>query len=484
MFPTLTILATIVSAFLSIYTFNFLVMSLLAAKRIFSLGVGDADPPLPENLPTVTVQIPIYNEGPIIKSVLENITSFDYPKESMQIQMLDDSTEKETLQKEELLQEYYREKGYDIELIHRESRKGYKAGALNNGLKTAKGDYVVVVDADTISPKNFLKELISIFNEHEKLAFIQTKCDYSDRWFNWITESNAIERDVHYLVEQPAKNWYNLLPNFSGKAGMWRRAVLNEYGWDENILTEDIELSYRVQIDGWESFYLQNPTCLIELPPSLTALKAQQKRWTAGFAQCLKKLWKPLLKSDKLSIRQKLETLIFLSTPVTHLVALTAIALWVLAAILEPEATLGLWLGTLAFSAFMAAMSAAANVSLIMGVLRSGDRILRKLLTIPLTITVVTSNLFANARGALEGFLGKNLIFERTRKYGITHSTRKCDVKTDFSLGSLVRKNRVELVAAIIMILATVKVLSQGQITSAFPLSYISVAWLISSFQK
>jgi cellulose synthase/poly-beta-1,6-N-acetylglucosamine synthase-like glycosyltransferase len=343
MFPTFTLLATMVSVLLSVYAFNMFIMSLIVASKIIGHKAIDIDPLSPEILPLVTIQVPIYNESTLVESVLENITNLDYPKERMQIQILDDSTDEEVLHKEESVTKLYIKKGYDMELIHRENRNGFKAGALNNGLKTAKGQFVVVVDADTISPQNFLKDLISVFNENDKIAFIQTKCDYSDRWFNWVTESSAIERDMHYLVEQPAKNWYDLLPNFSGKAGMWRKDVLSKYGWDESILTEDIELSYRVQIDGWKSLYLNSPTCLIEIPPSLTALKAQQKRWTAGFAQSFKKLWKPILKSNRLTLIQKLETLIFLSTPVTHLAAFAAIILWILAAIFEPEATLGLW---------------------------------------------------------------------------------------------------------------------------------------------
>ncbi len=484
MFPTFTLLATIVSVFLSIYAFNMFIMSLIVARRIIGHKAKNTDPLSPVISPIVTIQIPIYNEGSIVETLLENITNLDYPKERMQIQILDDSTDKEALHKEESIMRIYKKKGYNIELIHRENRNGYKAGALNNGLKTTKGEYVAIVDADTISPRNFLKDLISVFNENDKIAFIQTKCDYSDRWFNWVTESSAIERDMHYLVEQPAKNWRDLLPNFSGNAGMWRRDVLDKYGWDENIITEDIELSYRVQIDGWKSLYLHSPTCLIEIPPSLTALKAQQKRWTAGFAQSFRKLWKPLLKSDRLTPIQKLETLIFLSTPMTHLASFTAIILWVLAAIFEPEATLGLWLRTLAFSSFMAAMSIAAQLPVIVGVFRSGKRLRRKLLTIPLTLTLMTANIFSNVRGAIEGFTGKKLVFERTLKYGITHKTRKHEVRTDLRLGQILRKNIVELIAAVLMTVLTIKIFQVGQITSAIPLSYISMAWLFGSFQK
>ena len=483
-FPVLTFFATTVSSFLSIYAFNMFVLALMTAKRIISGRTRDIDPPLPDQLPVVTVQIPVYNEDSIVGKVLDNVTSLDYPKDKIQVQLLDDSTDRDLLHEDELMVESYVRKGHDIQLIHRTDRKGYKAGALNNGLRQAKGEYVVVVDADTISPSNFLKDLVPLFSEDEKLAFVQTKCDYSDRWFNWVTESSAVERDMHYLVEQPAKNWYNLLPNFSGKAGMWRRAVLDKYGWDETVITEDIELSYRVQIDGWKSIYLHNPTCLIELPPSLTALKAQQKRWTAGFAQSFRKLWRSVIRTPRLSTFQKMETLIFLSTPVTHIIALAAIVLWALAAAFEPEATLGLWLGTPAFSGFMATMSFGAQLPVIMAVFRSGERVGRKLITIPLTLTMVTANLFANAKGAIEGFTGKRLVFERTRKYGITKSTKKHEITSDLGFGQIIRRNKVELVSAILMTVFSIKIFQIGQITSAIPLFYIAAAWLIGSLQE
>ena len=483
-FPLLTLLATIASTFLGVYALNSFTLSLIAAKKILSKDCEDADPPAQEPLPTVTIQIPIYNEGPLIESVLENVTSLDYPKDRLEIQILDDSTDAETLWKEQKLVEKYGGEGYDLRLIHRENRGGYKAGALNNGLKMAKGDYIAVVDADTYSPGNFLMELIPQFSKDERLAFVQARCEYTDRWFNWITESNAIERDVHHLIEQPAKSWYNLLPNFSGKAGIWRRDILEKYGWDESVLTEDIELSYRVQLDGWKSLYLHHPTCMIELPLSLTALKTQQMRWTAGFAQSFRKLWRPLIKSRELTRSQKLETLIFLFTPITHIVALAAIFVWMLAAILEPEATLGLWLNNPVFSIFIASISIAPNISVIMAILRSRERTLRKLLTIPLTIIMATANLIANAKGALQGFFRKNLIFEKTAKYGITQNNRKHKAACNYTIGRLIKENSLELIAAILVMTAIAKLLLQGQTMSSVPLAFIALSWLISVFQK
>jgi cellulose synthase/poly-beta-1,6-N-acetylglucosamine synthase-like glycosyltransferase len=481
-FPTLTLLAIIVTAFLGIYTLNTFMLAMMAARKILGHKAVDAEDPALSSLPPITIQIPVYNEGPLIESVLENVAKLDYPRDKMEIQILDDSTDLETLEKEQEFTEICQRDGYDIQLIHRDSRSGYKAGALNNGLKLAKGDYVVIVDADTVTPTGFLKELIPYFSVDEDLGFVQVRCGYTDRWFNWITVSNAMERDVHYLVEQPAKNWYNLLPNFGGKAGMWRRSVLREYWWDEKILTEDIELSYRVQSDGWRGIYLHVPTCLIELPPSLTALKTQQRRWTAGFAQSLRKLWRPLVKSRRLTLSQKLETLIFLSTPITHLAALSAIFLWVLAAILEPEATLSLWLTNPAFSIFLTLVSMSPNISVIVGILRNGEQKKRQLLSIPVMLTVATANLITNATGALEGFLKDDLVFHRTIKYGITqdNGTQRLDNSAPHKMSH----NGLELAGALLTIAAATKLLLMGQATSAIILTYISFSWLISFFQK
>jgi cellulose synthase/poly-beta-1,6-N-acetylglucosamine synthase-like glycosyltransferase len=470
-----------VTAFLGIYTLNTFMLAMMAARKILGRKAVDAEDPALSSLPPITIQIPVYNEGPFVESVLENVAGLDYPKDKLEIQILDDSTDEETIQVEREFTEKSLRIGYDIQLIHRDNRSGYKAGALNNGLSRAKGDYIVIVDADTHSPPGFLKELIPYFLD-ENLAFVQARCGYTDRWFNWITVSNAMERDIHYLVEQPAKNWYNLLPNFGGKAGMWRRDVLQEYPWDEKILTEDIELSYRVQSQGWRGIYLHVPTCLIELPPSLTALKTQQRRWTAGFAQSLRKLWRPLVKSPRLTLGQKLETLLFLSTPITHLAALSAIFLWVLAAILEPEATLSLWLTNPTFSIFLALVSMSPNISVMVGILRNGEQKKRQLLRIPLMLTIASANLIANAIGALEGFFRDDLVFHRTVKYGITqHSgTQRMDNWAPHKTS----RDGLELAGALLIIAAAIRLLLMGQATSAIPLAYISFSWLVSFFQK
>jgi cellulose synthase/poly-beta-1,6-N-acetylglucosamine synthase-like glycosyltransferase len=483
MFPAITLLAILFTGFLGLYTLNAVALALLAAAALKRKKWEDQSP-LPDILPVVTVQIPIYNEEqPFIEAVLGNVTGLTYPKDRLEIQILDDSTDMGTVNTERELARKYREDGYSVALIHRDSRQGYKAGALNNGLRTAKGEYVVIVDADTHMPASFLQDTLRCFTMDERLAFVQTRCDYTDRWLNWVTESVAVERDIHHLVEQPAKDRYSLLPNFSGKAGIWRRKVVQEYAWDETVLTEDIELSYRVQIDGWRSRYLSSPACLIEIPPTLEALRSQQRRWTAGFAQSLRKLWRPLLHSKELGLGQKLEALIYLSSPLTHLAVPAAIILWTMAAILEPAATLQLWLESYAFSLFMLIISVAPNLSVIMGVLLSDSRRVRKLLVIPLTITLGSTNLVANAKGALEGLFRENLVFHRTVKYGGNIDLAQ-SVSTAPRISLALRRNCLELVGGALLAAAGAHLLLLGQLTSVIPLSYIAISWWLGLIHR
>jgi cellulose synthase/poly-beta-1,6-N-acetylglucosamine synthase-like glycosyltransferase len=315
--------------------------------------------------------LPIYDEeASLIERLMKNVTQLDYPKEKLQIQILDDSENDDILENVKKLVKEYRKNGYDIELIHRNNRKGYKAGALNYGLKKAKGRFIAIFDVDTIIPKDFLKKVIPYFYQEEKLAFVQTRCIYENRWHNLVTRASAIERDVHFLIEQPAKSACGLLINHCGTAGVWRKSVLKEYRWDENVLTEDIELSYRVQADGWKGLYLSDIACIMQLPPSLTALKVQQARWTAGFVQSFKKLWGILINS-KISINQKLESVLHLSSPIACILLLADIFLWPLAIILETNVVLRLQPEMIFFTLFTMMALMGPFFSPIVGLYRS-----------------------------------------------------------------------------------------------------------------
>jgi cellulose synthase/poly-beta-1,6-N-acetylglucosamine synthase-like glycosyltransferase len=436
--------------------------------------------------PQVTIQIPIYNEGDLITRTMEALCKLEYDTDKLLIQILDDSTDHETLRIEQELTKNMREQGVNITLIHRQNRRGFKAGALNNGLSLATGEYIVVIDADTILPQDFLTHVIPLFNTNSRLAFIQARCQYYNRWFSWITAANAIVRDIHFLIEQPARNSGNLLPNFSGKAGVWRREVVQQYEWNEQSLTEDIDLSYRVQIDGWQGKYYAASICEVELPPNITQFKAQQKRWNAGFAQVFRRLWRAILKSDKITLLQKTETLVFLSSSMIHPIALLSIGFWIIAAILEPAITLDFWLSTRFASVLMLFLSAGPLFSTLAAITLSDERKDwgRKILTIPLTIILLSSSLWSNAYGAMQGLLKDNLVFETTKKMGIPVETRKAELQTSETMRQRILRNKIELVSSCIVLVAVSTILLRGQIASAIPLIFVAGSWLLGVFHE
>jgi cellulose synthase/poly-beta-1,6-N-acetylglucosamine synthase-like glycosyltransferase len=442
----------------------------------------------PTEWPSVTIQIPIYNEGTLLKELFHNIEVLDYPRNKLQIQILDDSTNPVTRQIEKELQHQFETEGFNFQEIHREQRTGYKAGALNFGLPQVTSEFIAIFDVDTVVPLTFLRETIPLFTRDPKLAFIQTRCAYTNRWFNWITEAHAVERDIHAVIEQPVKSHYHLLPNFSGQAGIWRTSVLTHYQWDENILTEDIELSYRVQADGWNGLYYSNLTSQIELPPSLSDLKQQQQRWTAGFAQSFRKLWQTIMKSSNLNNIQKLEALLSLSIPLVHIIALVAIVLWTLAAIVEPDATFDVWLGTKSVSYLLLPISMGSILATIIAVFYNAQnqRKIRTILTIPVTLTLITAYLIANVRGALAGFLGTNITFQPTQKYGnIQHTTNTMLGPTNTrTLGRRIQHNTLELSAIVLTMIGIILIAQRGNIISTIPLGFISLAWLISILKQ
>jgi cellulose synthase/poly-beta-1,6-N-acetylglucosamine synthase-like glycosyltransferase len=372
--------------------------------------------------------------------------------------------------------------------VHREQRTGYKAGALNTGLTYITSDFITIFDVDTAVSRTFLKETIPIFAQDPQLAFIQTRCDYTNRWFNWVTEAHAVERDIHSIIEQPVKSRYHLLPNFSGQAGIWRTSVLTHYQWDETVLTEDIELSYRVQADGWNGLYYDKFASQIELPLSITDLKQQQQRWTTGFAQSFRKLWQIIITSPNLNRIQKLEALLSLSIPLVHIIALTAIILWTLAAIVEPDATFDVWLGTKSVSYLLLPISTGSILATLIAILYNthNTQKIRTILTIPITLTLITAYLIANVKGAVAGFLGINLAFQPTQKYG--NNPHLANTKqTTFSsptFGKRMKQNTLELIAIALTTIGIVLIVLRGNVISAMPLGYILFAWLISVFKR
>jgi cellulose synthase/poly-beta-1,6-N-acetylglucosamine synthase-like glycosyltransferase len=255
-------------------------------------------PPEIATWPKVTVQLPIYNERYVIDRLVEAVSQFDYPRDLLEIQVLDDSTD-QTQQIARDCVDRYRALGLPISYIHRDNREGYKAGALQEGLKSASGEFIAIFDADFIPPTDFLRRTVPYFTD-EKLAMVQTRWSYINRNYSALTEVAAILLDGHFVIEHSARARSGLFFNFNGTAGIWRRTSIDDAGgWQHDTLTEDTDLSYRAQLRGWHFLYLPNIECPSELPVEMNAFKSQQARWAKGLMQTAKKILPRVLRSKE-----------------------------------------------------------------------------------------------------------------------------------------------------------------------------------------
>ena len=256
-------------------------------------------PPPPEisEWPRVTVQLPIYNERYVIERLVDTVAQFDYPRELLDIQVLDDSTD-ETQEVARNCVERYQQLGLPISYIHRNNREGFKAGALQEGLKVARGEHIAIFDADFIPPADFLRNTVPYFAD-TNLAMVQTRWSYINRNYSKLTEVEAVLLDGHFVIEHSARYRSGLFFNFNGTAGIWRRAAIEDAGgWQHDTLTEDTDLSYRAQLRGWQFTYLPDIECPSELPVEMNAFKSQQARWAKGLMQTAKKIMPRVLRSN------------------------------------------------------------------------------------------------------------------------------------------------------------------------------------------
>src|SRR4051794_15476083 len=278
-------------------------------------------------LPSVTIQLPLYNERYVVERLIEETVKMDYPRELLQIQVLDDSTD-ETAPFAEAMVERYRALGYPVEYLHRTNRHGFKAGALQEGLKSATGEMVAVFDADFIPPADFLMRTIHHFTD-PKVGVVQTRWSYLNRDYNFLTEVEAMLLDGHFILEHGARSRAGLFFNFNGTAGILRRRAIEDAGgWQHDTLTEDSDLSYRAQLAGWRFVYLPGLDCPSELPVEMHGFQIQQSRWAKGLTQVAKKLLPRILKAD-IPKRVKFEAVMHLTPNISYplMIVLSALML-------------------------------------------------------------------------------------------------------------------------------------------------------------
>jgi cellulose synthase/poly-beta-1,6-N-acetylglucosamine synthase-like glycosyltransferase len=369
-----------------------------------------------EQLPRVTVQLPIFNEQYVVERLIEAASKMEYPRELFEIQILDDSTD-ETHPFTERLVAQYKAGGLPIEYIHRANRDGYKAGALQNGLKTATGEIVVIFDADFVPPVDFLERVVHQFAD-PKVGMVQTRWAYLNRHYNVLTEVQAMLLDGHFVLEHVARSGAGLFFNFNGTAGALRRAMIDDAGgWQHDTLTEDSDLSYRAQLNGWKFVYLPSIECLSELPVETYGFQVQQSRWAKGLTQVAMKLLPRILKSD-LPWRVKAEAFFHLTPNISYPLMIVVSALMLPVMIVRfyqgwPEMLL-IDLPLIAASFWsISAFYVIAHRDLYPRTWKRAFLFLPALMAAGVALTII------NSRAVFEALIGYQTGFARTPKYAI-----------------------------------------------------------------
>jgi len=374
-------------------------------------------PPALDRVPRVTVQLPLYNERYVVERVVFACARLRWPADRMQIQILDDSTD-DTAALAATLAEQLRTEGLDVQHIRRADRVGFKAGALENGLRTATGELVAVFDADFVPPSDFLERCVPWFAD-ERVGMVQARWGHLNEKDNWITRVQATLLDGHFVIEHAARALSGKWFNFNGTAGIWRReAITSAGGWEHDTLTEDLDLSYRAQLAGWRFVYLPEVVAPAELPPSLAAFKTQQHRWAKGSIQTARKLLGRIWRAP-IPWSIKLEATAHLCANFSYplVVALTLLLPLAVAARLERGASLATLLrvdlvlfvvAVLPFVLFYAA-----------GIVGSGSGgVSRRVVRLPIVLAVGLGMAVAQTRAMGEALFGDVGTFVRTPKHG------------------------------------------------------------------
>jgi cellulose synthase/poly-beta-1,6-N-acetylglucosamine synthase-like glycosyltransferase len=369
-----------------------------------------------EDLPGVTVQLPIFNEQYVVDRLLQAVTRLDYPREKLDIQLLDDSTD-ETVEVARGLVEHYGAQGYPVTYHHRSNRAGFKAGALHEGLQVAKGEFVAIFDADFVPPPDFLLRTIHHFTD-PKIGMVQTRWTHINRNYSFLTEVEAILLDGHFVLEHSSRARHGVFFNFNGTAGVWRREAIEDAGgWQHDTLTEDTDLSYRAQLKGWKFIYRQDVECPAELPVEMTAFKTQQARWAKGLIQTGKKILPRVLKSDQ-PFRVKLEAWYHLTANMSYPLMV------ILSVLLLPAMVIRFYQGWFQMLYIDIPLFLASTFSISSFYLVSQRELFprtwpRTFLYLPFLMALGIGLTVTNTRAVLEALIGKQSAFARTPKYRV-----------------------------------------------------------------
>jgi cellulose synthase/poly-beta-1,6-N-acetylglucosamine synthase-like glycosyltransferase len=402
---------------LAFYGFNSLVTALLYFQTKRPRTRRDTDPPQITDWPFVTIQLPIFNEKYTIERLLRAVTGLTYPRDRLQIQVLDDSTD-DTVELVNKLVHEYKSQGVDIECVRRLKRVGYKAGALNDALRSATGEFIGIFDADFVPQADWLMKTIPMFRKSKKLGCVQTRWGHTNRQYNSLTRAEALAIDGHFVVEQTARARHDFFLTFNGTAGLWRRACIEDAGgWQWDTLTEDLDLSYRAQMRGWKIEFLPNVIVPAELPSEVEAFKKQQYRWAKGSFQVVRKTLPKVIREPGLSLRVRIMALAHLTGYFVHPLMVASLLLTLPVGLLAPV-TFKLFPFSLiaGFGPPLLYLSAAAAKT---PPLRERLRLLPMLLLMGFGISLSTSI------AVMEGLLGKSGgVFVRTPKLNLDNNKK------------------------------------------------------------
>jgi cellulose synthase/poly-beta-1,6-N-acetylglucosamine synthase-like glycosyltransferase len=379
-----------------------------------------------EKLPPVTIQLPIYNERYVVERLIDEVVKIEYPKELLQIQVLDDSTD-DTAPFAEALVARYEALGYSIEYHHRANRHGFKAGALQKGLETATGEFIAVFDADFCPPAEFLLRTIHHFAD-PRIGVVQTRWSYLNRDYNFLTEVEAMLLDGHFILEHGARSRAGYFFNFNGTAGILRKSMIADAGgWQHDTLTEDSDLSYRAQLKGWRFVYLPGLDCPSELPVEMHGFQVQQSRWAKGLTQVAKKLLPQILRAD-VPKRVKAEAFLHLTPNISYPLMI------VVSGLMLPVMIVRFYMGVWQMVSIDLPLIIASFWSISLFYVVAQRELYpknwkRSILMLPMLIAVGVGLTIINTRAVIEALLGVKTAFARTAKYNVGDRPMNLEIK-------------------------------------------------------